>query len=1717
MINNTLSSRYRIIREIGKGGFSSIYEAFDTLEERPVAVKILDYKGDIERILRFRHEVAILSRLEHPHVVKVFHVAREDEIYYLVMELIKGVTLSDYLRSKGRLEVMEAVFIIIQAAKALDHVHRQGIIHRDIKPTNIMIIQNGEATAKILDFGFAWMVTLADRFASNSVIGTLSYMAPEQTGILQVPIDFRADLYALGVVFYELLTGIPPFKGSDAGSIIHQHIAKLPPLPRTINPDIPPILEEIAMKLLKKDPQDRYQTARGLIADLKKYQDLSLKEGGNISFKIGQSDDIKQPVSFYTKLIGREAVSTKLEISFKQAAYGKGKVIFIAGEPGIGKSRLVSELMTYVNQMGGIFISGKCNEYTREIPYASFVESIQEYVRQIDNLPTEKRSLVINRIKNTIGDTGWDVAKIIPEIKALIGEPSHLITLDQDKQVERFRNIASDFLISLASEKVPVLLFWDDLQWVDGGSLQLLERAIPKINDSNMLIIGAFRDNEVGKGHLLYSFLQTWKNSLAEIKLHSLSLQDTIGIVMGVLNISESKAMDLAKVIYERTAGNPFFTLEMIKVLLEKNILSHERDFWRLDPAKIDQVSISLKVDELILKKLDNLKEEDLEVLSYAAIIGRHFTFNDLLYISYKKPEELLEVVNDAIRYHIITPRRKAVGESGYTFTHDKILEALYARIDPAIKERLHQRIGEYLEDRYRDRINDVTFELALHFIQGQDKQKALRYSLKAGEIAKETYANSESAYFYETALKLMSDGIFLEDERDPFPPLRIKENLGDAYFLLGRYEEANRRYFEIRPYLTDKIRIARLETKIGSVFFRQGDSEKTLEHFGKGLSALGVRQPKTASGVIVSIFFQTFIQIGHTLFPGLFIKKNKTMPGIKDIEAMRLFESLSYYYFFIDIKRCVQVNLRHLNLAERVGNVEFLRIVYCLHQKICGSLGMHKRGLKCAMNALTLKEMTGQIEGAHDNVFMALGVQYYYMAKLDEAIYFLDKAVDEMMKIGNLWEAEISYGILCLAYYGKSQPEKIIEYATVLQHIAEGVKDIRGMGWGQALLALGYSCQGKVDQALKHAESAVRNCETSSDQLVRVMNLRILGEIYLKRGNSDKAIKILETSRNVIKRYQIMHEFVAGTYVVLTEAYLEAARAIKSHRKVFLKKAKRSLFIALILGKIFKNWEGQAYRVKGIYEAIRGNKEKAMDNFKKSLEVSTQMGSRCELAKTYLEVGMQWLEKDDRKGKEYIEKSAFIFQEVGSEIELEKARQLLEVKSEKWDRSRQEVKMGEQQALRTRLKLSSLLQVCQDISGVLDLEELLNQILDRAILVIGAERGYLLLYENGELEVKVAKGLEKEELGTKPFEFSRSLIMQVEKEGRPIVTIDAQADPRFKMHESVILYGLRSILCVPLKRKEHLLGILYMDNRLVSRLFTEEEIELMMAFGAQAAIAIDNASAYFQIAELNENLETKVQERTGELARVNWQLEESNKKLKEFDRLKTMFLSLVSHELRTPLTSIKGFAENMLDGLTGGLNNKQKDYLKRIKLNTDRLTRMINDLLDLSRIESGKMRLSPVELSPSEVAMEVVDQLKPLAAEKNLVIEIIAPDQAPKIWADQDKLNQIMINLLNNAIKFTPAGGNIRIETEFNDKDSFVCVHDNGVGISPEDLPKIFDPFFQVSRQAEEKVQGSGLGLTITKSLVELHGGKIWVKSEIGCGSEFAFTLPMKNQGVSN
>ncbi len=1223
-----VQNRYRLIREIGKGSFSTVYEGIDTTEARPVAVKLFEYRGGLERFLRVQQEVSMLAKLNHPRIVKFYEVGQHNGTCYLIMELIPGVSLATYIKNRTALDPGEAVSIVMQITEALEHVHQHGMIHRDLKPANIMLARQPEDSVKVLDFGLAWVVSMADRFASKSVVGSFFYMAPEQTGILQVPIDYRADLYALGVMFYELLTGAPPFQGTDAGALIHQHVAKLPAPPRQVNPNIPPLLEEIVLKLLRKDPQERYQTATGLLEDLTEYYQAVLAGSESVHFPLARADRPGQPISFHARVVGRHSELAELQTAFDRAAAGHGQIVMIAGEPGIGKSRLVNEMRGYVNERGGAFISGKCNEYSRAFPYSPFVEAVQEYLQQVENLNPEKRRLAVERIKGAIGEMGEELTRILPEIKTLIGEPPHLATVswEEDKQVERFLSVASDFLVSLGNPRLPVLLFLDDLQWIDGGTLQLLERTFAKVPSSHLFIVGTYRDSQVTQGHPLHTFLQIWKNAFKEIKLQFLSLQDLRTLLLELLNMQKAEARLLAQVIYEKTTGNPFFILEMLKAFLQGGVLALDRDGWKFDPGKVDQVSVSSQVDEVIVQRLTHIEEESLDVLSYAAVIGRDFTFEDLLHITPQEPAQILRNIDEASHYHIILPRVTPTGEQGYTFAHDKILETLYERIDPAIKQELHQKIAESLEGRYRDRLQDVIFELAIHFIRGTDQHKALRYSITAGDLAKQTYANSEAAHFYETALRLMEEGIAIEGASAAQLSLSLKEKLGDVNFFLGRYGDANKYYFEVRPFLTEKPDISRVETKIGTVFFRQGSPEETLEHLGNGLSALGIRQPKTVVGVMGSILWETVKQAGHTYLPRLFLRKRSEDP--RKLEAVRLFEPLFYYYYFIDMKRSIQVHLKQLNVAEQLGDIEFLTIAYVNHEKVCSAIGMHRRALKYAEKALRLRERPEQGPRAAGEALLAMGMAHYYRAEWNTAMDYFLKAADEMMKVGNLWQVEVAYGHLSLVHLAKGEFEKTIECGKLVQRIAEAVKNIHGFGWAQCIFAFGYLPQGRITEALNHAQQAVRQCEVAGDNLITAMSLRLVGEIYFKKGQIDEAMTALEKSRAIIEQNTLLHDLSTGTYVVLAEAYLQAARADEAKRKVYLKKARRCLTVALILAKLFKNWSVPAYRVKGMYEWTVGKKIPAKRSLQKSLDIATELGARYELGRTYLEFGRCLLNK---------------------------------------------------------------------------------------------------------------------------------------------------------------------------------------------------------------------------------------------------------------------------------------------------------------------------------------------------------------------------------------------------------------------------------------------------------------------------------------------------------
>ncbi|MGE0277307.1 MAG: protein kinase [Nitrospiraceae bacterium] len=1707
MPNSVIAYRYRLIEEIGKGSFATVYKALDTANERHVALKLIEYRGGLERLLRVQQEMAILSKLNHPRVVRILDVGREAESAYLAMELIAGRPLSAHLAEAAPLPCAEAVSLMLQVAEALAHIHRQGIVHRDLKPSNILLQSDG--TIKLLDFGLAWMVSLSDRLSSPLVVGTFAYMAPEQTGVLDMPVDTRADLYSLGILFYEILTGVRPFNAPDAASLIHQHVAKLPLMPRTLNPAVPPVLEDIVLKLMRKAPQERYQTASGLSEDLQEYERLVRQGQTEIRMRIGAGERVNRPVSFHTRLIGRTGDLAWLQQAFRAAAQGHGHAALVSGEPGVGKSRIINETRGFVNSLGGLFITGKCTEYSTVFPYSPFVEAIEEYVQRVRNLSPEKREAAVARIKFIIGDMGEELTRLIPSIKLLIGDIYPLTThaMEPEKHVERFLSVASDFIIGLGGDFMPVALFIDDLQWIDRGSLQLLERVIPKLKNSHVLILGAFRDTAINAQHPLSAFLAIWKPVLAERKLHGLSAENLETLLQELIPLSPEQCKQVAATIFVKTGGNPFYILETMKALIENDALVLHEDGWRVHGDKVEQVSVSSQVDQIILQRTARLSHHTRELLSYAAVIGRRFTFDTLIQLTGHPPATVLNCIDEALSNHIVQ-RTEALEERGYAFIHDRILESLYENIDEGHRKRLHQRLAEQLEEQGKDRLHDISFELALHFRKGLDPLRTLRYSLMAGDLARRTYANAEAVQFYETALKLLMEG-FCESEQDRQEvQLSVRENLGDAYALLGRYEAAKNRYEEVKSHIHGSLAVSRLETKMGIVAFKQGRTDETLKHFGTGLAALGIRQPQTALGVVASILGEVSRQTLHSFMPGHFVRYRPGPYDAQNIEALRLFELLIYYYYFIDMKRCFQVHMKQLNLAERMGSEEYCRVAYGIHALLCNAAGLHQRALRYAEKSQALRNESQQSTPSGpkglvigDSPFLNLGRAFYYKADYGSAVRYLESAAEETMKVGNLWETEVAYGHLCMAYFGKGEFDNLLHYARLLNRIAESVNDIRGLGWGQVLQALGHSHQGSYDNALHHARLAVAHCEQAGDQLILVMSLRILGQIHLRKGDVKDALTALERSRAVIVKQQLLHDFVVGTFVIATEALTEAAKEFPLQRASFLRKARRELMVARLLSRVFTNWRAHTLRAWGSYEFTRGRDARGLSLLQQSIAIAEKLGSRYDVAKAHLLIAEEVAHRREPLFNASLGAAKGILRDLGSLPEVLAVERLSGTPSGDLRSPSVELSRHDQQELAVSREFTSLLQVCQSISGILEIKELLDRILEAATAVVGAERGYLLLDEDGHLELKIAKGLVPQEFDTQAFDFSRKLVFEVERTKQPLWTTDAQIDPRFADNESIRQYGLRSILCVPLLRRETLLGIVYLDNRLVANLFTDRHLKLITAFAGQAAIAIENASSYRELQSLADTLEQKVAERTKELTAAN-------DKLHELDVMRTQFVSVVSHELRTPLTGLKGYLENMLEGVTGPLGEKQIHYLGRMKYNVERLTRMVNDLLDLTRIDAGRIELERIALPISNVLFEVIETMQPVARPKNIGLIIEHDPRAGSINADRDKFHQIMINLIQNAIKFTPSGGQITVAAKPSGWHVEFCVSDTGCGIDPTEAGKIFTRFYCGKSTASHE-RGAGLGLAITQGLVKLHGGDIWVNSMIGEGSRFYFTIP--------
>jgi tetratricopeptide (TPR) repeat protein len=804
-----LRERYRLDSEIGRGGMGIVYRATDLELHREVAVKVLPTatsSGEArQRLLR---EARAAAALNHPHIISVHDVGEANGTPFFVMELVQGPSLA-----KARpAELSRVVDIACQLCAALEHAHANSIVHRDLKPDNVLLSASSpNGSVKLADLGLALPADAARISRAGLIVGTAAYMAPEQA--LGQPVDGRTDLYALGVLLYEMATGRVPFIGDDPLSVVSQHVHASVVPPRVLRPDLPRAFEAVILRLLAKDPAQRFATAAETASALR---DSLTTEEITTDEEAAASVAILDALS-RGRLVGRAAELAEAIELWHRAREGHGHAVLFSGEPGAGKTRLAREVTIHASVDGAVVLSGGCYEYEATTPYLPFVEAFRRLVRE------EKDD---NVLRARLGDTAPQIAKLAPEIQTRLGPFPERAELPPHEERLLFFDAVVKVFVNLAGPK-GLLFYADDLHWADRGTLWLLGHLLRQLREERVLILGAYRETELDRAHPLAKSLVDWNRErlvtrLALKRFDAAETSTQLGALLG-----ESVSGDFTDAVFRETEGNPFFVEEVLKALIEKGSVRRESGRWQR--CDVDQLVIPQSMKEAIGSRLDRVSQEANEVLRAGAVLGKTFTFAELQSASGAQSEDaLLDALDEAVGAQLITANRS----DSFTFTHDKIREVLYEELNPIRRRRLHRQAAEGLERSRTPTSHCAVEKLAHHYIQAADYESGLKYAKQAAAGAERVSAFDEAIVAFERA-RDCAEALDLVEEQ-----LAMEEEIGKVYLLQGEMIAAGEHFERALALTTDPLVRARLQCQAASSLVTLGD-QRGLDLLREALTVL--------------------------------------------------------------------------------------------------------------------------------------------------------------------------------------------------------------------------------------------------------------------------------------------------------------------------------------------------------------------------------------------------------------------------------------------------------------------------------------------------------------------------------------------------------------------------------------------------------------------------------------------------------------------------------------------------------------------------------------------------------------------------------------------------------------------------------------------------------------------------------------------------------------
>jgi predicted ATPase/class 3 adenylate cyclase len=1460
------------------------FEAVDIKNRRTVVLKTLTAKfPGKEDLAKLQREANLLKKLASEHVVEVLDVVQYGRGNLALVKEPFGIPLSDYLDTfPGRILPLDLFFeISIGIADMLGYIHELHVVHKDITPGNILIDPISKKV-KITDFSSASELSreYKELNMSSRIEGTLAYISPEQTGRMNRDIDYRSDYYALGVTYYQMLTGTLPFLSEDPLEMVHFHIGKVAPLANSVNPDIPEILARLINKLMAKNAEERYQSVFGLKRDLNKCAEAFHTGHTDGLFDLG-TKDISRRFTIPQRLYGREREMKELETHLANAAQGTVQFCLISGYSGVGKSVLVYELARSIARQKGFLISGKFDQYRQNSSYFAIAQAFKELIKQLLGEPEEKIEVWKENLLEALGQNGQLLIDFIPELEMIIGKQPQVQELSPEESQNRFLLLFTSFVKVFAKEEHPLVLLLDDLQWSDIASLNIINRLATSPALSHLMIVGTYRDNEVDARHPLMLRIREieQKRAIQKIALEPLNIQAMQQLIRDTLSTDEEAAANLSEILFDKTHGNPFFTVQLLKNLYERKTIyfNSEKGSWDWNNEEVKKIQYSSNVIDILVSSQKKLDASSQTVLQLASCIGATFDLQTLSVIyehsvpqtafALLEPLKLNMVVSldSAYQYiDLLEDEQKDVNPI-YKFQHDRIQQAAYLTIPGEKRESLHLSIGwlmrnhsskEELEERIIDIVSHLNAGKALLSKQ-EEKVEFANLSLAAGIKAKQS-ATYRSALDYLVSGHEILGANAWEDHHEL--TWMFAEQLQHCYYLTGNWDQAD-------LWTESMLEHARTDLQKGQVLAARtrqyatiGKMKESIDAAYEGLKILGfnlIDRPTKDD-------IQREVELVKKNLEGRAIPSLIDVPQIADPKAKiasELFmEMFAAAFLSGSGEKFPYIVLNYVNLALVYGSGPESAFGFAAYgMLLCGFL--NKPGLGNQFGRLAI-DMIEKFDG------VSLKSRIYYVYTM-----FVSHWSNHWSHMTPLFRKGIETGYQSgdLLYLAYSAQDCIIwdptidletaydEHRKLLEIVKEcDYQDSYDSGTLFLQMQLNFLGKTKGQYSLEDDQFDEEECVKGMQSrhfMTGIANYNIYkAEIHLMYNDFQGALQFVEEQEKLKSSVMSLPQqarFCTVSFLVYSKA---VSNVDHKRSDLFLERMKGNLELMKLWADVCEdNFLHLVYFMQAEMKTIEGEVLQALPLYEQAINTAHKYGWQRDEGMINEFAGMALLGIGLNKASEgYLYAAYYNYYQWGAVAKTRHlSRSYPEIFSDSpFEGSKRNLLRVDSDIKKSSsfnselLDISSLFRASQIISGELILENLLRETLKILIENAGAQNGMII--EKTENELLMRSGIIEGEfiVGNKDM-FPKTLLNVCFRTGDTIVIDDAKAPNEFSTDPYIKSNLPRSVMCVPLPKNGEMKAAVYFENNLTYSAFTRERIEVIKLLAGQASVSLENARIY--------------------------------------------------------------------------------------------------------------------------------------------------------------------------------------------------------------------------------------------------------------------------------